>query len=115
MSQEKFKPENKEVLDAILLEMPGVKPGQMFGYPAYFVNGKLFACLYEEGVAIKIPENKAQELVGREGIIYFQPQGRRKMREWIQINREDPEEYRDDGEIFLNSIRYVASLAGEKK
>jgi hypothetical protein len=110
----KFKPQNKEVLDALLLEIPEVKPGQMFGYPAYYVNQKLFACLYEEGVGIKVPENEARELVGREGIIHFQPLGRRKMREWIQINRENPEDYWEDREILESSIQYVSSLATKK-
>ena len=86
----------------------------MFGYPAYYVNKKLFACLYEDGVGIKVPENLAKELVGEEGIIYFQPLGRRKMREWIQINRKHSEEYLKDLEIFEESIKFVSSLAGKK-
>jgi hypothetical protein len=114
MSKQKFKPQNKEVLDTFLLDKPGVKPGKMFGYPAYYVNKKLFACLYEDGVGIKLPEKIAKKLVGQEGIIHFQPLGRRKMREWIQINRENPEEYRGDREIFESSIQYVSSLATSK-
>ena len=85
----------------------------MFGYPAYYVNKKLFACLYEDGVGIKVPENLAKELVGEEGIIYFQPLGRRKMREWIQINHENSIDYLKDKEIFDISIEFVSSIAGK--
>jgi hypothetical protein len=87
----------------------------MFGYPAYYINKKLFACLYEEGVGIKIPEDRVNELIGREGIIHFQPMGRRKIREWIQINRKNSEDYLIDKEIFETSIRYVSTLATKKK
>ena len=85
----------------------------MFGYPAYYINKRMFACVYEEGIGIKIPENLAEELVGREGITYFQPMGRWKMREWIQIERKNPEDYVKDIDIFISSINFVAS-AGPK-
>ena len=110
-----FNPDHKKVLDSFLLEQEGVSSGKMFGYPAYYVNKKLFACLYEDGVGIKLPEDKAKELVGQEGIIYFQPLGRRKMREWIQINRENSSEYFNNKDIFIESIKFVASLAKTKK
>lgn len=115
ISKAVFNPENKKTLDSFLLELDGVTPGKMFGYPAYYVNKKLFACLYEDGVGIKLPEDKARELVGQEGIIYFQPLGRRKMREWIQINRDDSSKYLDDKDVFFESVKFVASLAKTKK
>lgn len=111
MGKLNFNLEHKIVLDSFLLEINGVVPGKMFGYPAYYVNGKLFACLYENGVGIKLPEYKAREFVGEEGIIHFQPLGRRKMKEWIQINRENSEDYLKDKWIFESSIKFVSSLA----
>jgi hypothetical protein len=109
-----FNIKHKRVLDSFLLKIPGVVPGKMFGYPAYYINKKLFACLYENGVGVKIPGNKANELIGRKGIINFQPLGRAKMREWIQINREISEDYLKDQEIFDISIKYVSTLASKK-
>jgi hypothetical protein len=85
----------------------------MYGHPAYYIGGKLFVSLYMEGVCVKVPEEYKNELLKREGIIPFEPMGR-KMREWIQINREKSEDYLKDREIFEESIRYVASIAGIK-
>ena len=113
MRKANYSPEVKKVIDSILLEYPQVVPGKMFGYPAYYINKRMFACVYEEGIGIKIPENLAEELVGREGITYFQPMGRRKMREWIQIERKNPEDYVKDIDIFISSMNFVAS-AGPK-
>ena len=109
MSTVAFNPGHKEVLDVILLQIPGVVAGRMFGFPAYYTHGKLFACIYGEGVGIKVPEKVAGSLVGQEGIVRFQPGGRRPVKEWIQINRERSEDYQGDQEILKISIDYVSS------
>jgi hypothetical protein len=110
-----FNPQHKEVLDAVLLQVPGVVAGTMFGYPAYYINKKLFACLYGEGVGIKVPPEVADSLVGRQGIVRFQPKGRKPMKEWIQINHERSEDYRMDEEILKISVEYVSSGSKAKR
>jgi TfoX/Sxy family transcriptional regulator of competence genes len=101
----------KEILDLFLLEFPEVTAGKMFGYPAYYVRKKLFACIYENGVGIKVPEDLAEELIKIDGIINFQPMGRAKMKQWIQINRQKPDDYLKDKEIFKASLDYVLKSA----
>jgi hypothetical protein len=115
MSKIKYNQSHKDFLDIILLDNPDVKPGKMFGYPAYYVGGKLFACVYENCIGVKVPESRANELLKREEIIHFQPYGRKKMREWIQINRKNSEDYIKDREILEASIEYVSKIAGIKK
>ena len=73
MSTVKFDEKDKEVLDSFLLEKEEVKPGKMFGYPAYYVKGKLFSSLYDEGVCVKVPESYADELLERDHIEHFSP------------------------------------------
>jgi TfoX/Sxy family transcriptional regulator of competence genes len=107
MEKTKFNRDIKETLDSFLLEFPGVTAGKMFGYPAYYVGKKLFACLYENGVGIKVPEDLAEELIKTEGVTNFQPMGRAKMKQWIQINRQKPDDYLKDKEILKASIDYV--------
>jgi hypothetical protein len=114
MSKVNFDPDIKSTIDSILLKNSSVIPGKMYGYPAYYINRKLVACIYEEGVGIKVPEDVANKLIGKKGIVQFQPLGRTKMKEWIQINRENPEDYFKDIEIFETSTSFVASL-GEKR
>ncbi|MDX6768573.1 MAG: hypothetical protein SF051_03515 [Elusimicrobiota bacterium] len=97
----------KPILDSLLLGMRGVAEGKMFGFPAYYVNGKLFACLYGSGVGVKVPEHVADKLLSRNDIVHFQPYGKVKMREWIQINRAKPEDYRKDKRIFCVSVEFV--------
>jgi hypothetical protein len=110
MVKAQFNLNHKKVLDTLLLDIPFVKPGKMYGHPAYYIGGKLFASLFMDGVCVKVPESLVKELLRRESIIPFQPMGR-KMREWILIIRDKSEEYLNDREIFEKSIEYVASLA----
>ena len=36
-----YNPEHEAVLHRMLQDVPGARPGKMFGFPAYKVNGKL--------------------------------------------------------------------------
>lgn len=97
-------------LDRLLLHLPGVTSGKMFGYPAYYAHGKLFACVYHDGVGVKVPEEAANKLLEADHIVPFQPMGKPKMREWIQINHESSADYRLDEDIFLCAVRFVDPL-----
>jgi len=111
MTPATYNQNHKDVLDSMLLHISVVHPGKMFGYPAYYVGGKLFACVFQDAVGIKVPEAMANELLNRADIVHFQPLGRKKMREWIQINHEHSEEYRQEQNIFDASIEFVSALA----
>jgi hypothetical protein len=82
-----FNSEHKTVLDDLLLGIPLVRAGKMFGFPAYYAGKKLCICLYEQGVGVKLPEASAAKLLESDrNVVPFQPLGRPKMREWVQIN-----------------------------
>jgi hypothetical protein len=113
--KEKFNKNHKAVLDALLLQEDHVKGGKMFGYPAYYAGKKLCICLYEEGVGVKVPEKIASALLERDkNTIPFQPKGKAKMKEWVQINLEDSEEYRTYADIFQQSIVFLLKQQGIK-
>ena len=109
---------HKETIDSLLLKIPNVVEGKMFGYPAYYVNGKLFACIYGEGVGVKVPEDVAIKLLSEQHIqhiVPFQPLGKPKMKEWIQILHMKSEDYLKDMDIFLISVKFVSQLPPGKK
>jgi hypothetical protein len=108
----KFNPDHKVVLDELLLANPLVRAGKMFGYPAYYIGKKLCICLYEEGVGVKIPEATATRLLEEDKhVVPFQPLGRPKMRQWIQINLARSKDYKKYLPVFEESIRFVADQA----
>jgi hypothetical protein len=105
---------HKAALDALLLLLPGVKAGKMFGYPAYYFGRKLFACVYGNGVGIKLPEATARSLLETlPHVEPFRPMGKPRMREWVQINRAASGDYRHDEEILQAAYAYAQRLHEE--
>ena len=103
-----FNPDHKAVLDDLLLDHPHVRPGKMFGFPSYYAGKKLCICLYQQGVAVKLPEKSAAQLLASDpNTAPFQPMGKPKMREWIQIDLTRSEDYRQYKSVFDESIRHV--------
>jgi hypothetical protein len=103
-----FNSNHKTVLDNMLLSHPLVRAGKMFGFPAYYAGKKLCICLYEHGVGLKLPAQSVARLLESDpNAIPFQPLGKPKMREWVQINLDDSEGYVQYEALFHESILYV--------
>ena len=99
---------HKAVLDSFLLKLPGVSEGEMTGFNAYFVAQKMFACICNGGVGIRLSTTEAANLQFSMGnVVPFQPKGRPSSREWIQINHDNSEDYVNDVETFKASIEFV--------
>ena len=110
MSQVYFNPAIQKTLDGMLLPDALVTAGKMFGYPAYYVEKRMFACVYEDAVGLKVPPTLAESLIGQAGIAPFVPMGRRQMKEWVQISHPQPEDFLGDLDLFHQSILFVSSL-----
>jgi hypothetical protein len=106
-----YDPMIKAVLDEMFINLPHVRPGKMFGFPAYYVGKKLCICLYEQGVGVKLPLDSVKRLLERDAnVIPFQPYGKHVMRDWVQINLPDVKEYRGYKAIFLEAIHYLQTI-----
>ena len=71
------------LFDACLPNEPGVERRRMFGYPCAFVNGNLFAGVFEESVIVRLSERERAE-AERAGGAPFAPMGR-PMREYVVL------------------------------
>lgn len=104
---------HKQVLDAMLLKLQGVEAGEVTGLLAYFVAKKMFACICNGGVGVRLPAADAANLqFSKEGVVPFQPKGMQSTREWIQINHKRSADYERDLEIFKSSIAFVRAARG---
>jgi hypothetical protein len=112
----KFNADHKAIIDSLLLDHPLIRPGKMFGYPAYYVSKKLCICLYEEGVGVKLPAATVTNLLESDpNAIPFQPLGKPKMREWVQINCDASKDYAAYQSVFEESIQHVAAQKEKAK
>jgi len=101
-------PTRKDQIDAVLLSLPGVEGRKINGLDAYFVADKMFACISQNGIGIRLPVPMATELqFSRGNVTSFSPGGMASTREWIQIDRADATEYANDMELFQASLDFV--------
>ena len=77
-------------------------------FPVFYTAGKLFACVYGEGVGLKLPPKLVSTLENRPGILPFQPYGKPRMHAWIMLWHERAEDYRDERRLFIASIECVS-------
>jgi len=104
---------HKQVLDAMLLKLSGVEEGEMTGLLAYFVAKKMFACICNGGVGVRLSASDAANLqFSKDNVVSFEPKGRKSTREWIQINHKNSADYENDLEIFQSSIAFVRASKG---
>ena len=87
-----------------------VERRQMFGYPAAFVHGNLFAGLFQDSVMLRLPEADRTEFMTMPGARPFEPMPGRPMKGYVVA----PAELLGDADglrAWLDrAMRYVATL-----
>lgn len=84
----KWKPAPEElvrVFEASIRFIPNITQRKMFGYPAAFVGGYLFAGLFENSMVLKLPAESRSELLKLPGAARFEPIPGRTMGEFVVI------------------------------
>lgn len=109
-------PELKVEVDKILLQDPSVKEGKMFGYPAYYVNGKLAICHYDIGLALKLPTGAVQNLHNSRIVSEpFCPMGKKMGNNWAIIFPKNPKEIHEVTEILFESVKFLQQTKIKQK
>ena len=75
----------------------------------YQAGSKIFAFTRPEGVALKLPESRIQNLVESRDASFL-VMGTKTMREWVLVRYSSPGEYLRDGKLFEEAMKFVASL-----
>jgi len=68
-----------------LPDAPGVQPRKMFGYPAAFVNGNMFAGVFGDGVFARLPPALRADFERDHGAKPFEPMPGRPMKDYLGI------------------------------
>jgi TfoX/Sxy family transcriptional regulator of competence genes len=99
-----------ELFDRAVPRSTGVERRRMFGYPAVFLNGHLFAGLHQEDFILRLPEPARERARVDHGARPFEPMPGRQMREYVVL----PEAWLHDRATLAGwlarSMRYVRSL-----
>jgi TfoX/Sxy family transcriptional regulator of competence genes len=92
MEWQKTPPELVELFHAAVPADPFVQRRQMFGFPAAFVNGNLFASMHQADMVVRLPKDQYDELLAIPGAAPFEPMPGRAMTGYAVL----PEAIRDD-------------------
>ena len=74
-----------KIFEASVRFIPGITQRKMFGYPAAYVNGYLFAGLFENSLVLKLPAESRSELLKLPGAARFEPIPGRTMGEFVVV------------------------------
>ena len=85
MSWRKSPPALVDLFDRVLPQDHRIERRKMFGYPAAFVNGQLFAGLHQESFILRLPGPDRERLQGEHGASMFEPMPGRAMREYLVL------------------------------
>lgn len=115
MKLKKSSPALAAHFDKSLPDDPRAQRRQMFGYPAAFANGNMFAGLFEETCVVKLPEAERETLRSRHGGTPFEPMPGRPMKAFTVL----PEAILRDGKAFTawltRGLAYAAALPPKAK
>jgi TfoX/Sxy family transcriptional regulator of competence genes len=107
---QKYREDVLVAVSELLAGRPGVTPHAMFGHPGFAVGGKLFAFLYDAGLALKISEERVQEAITHPDMTALRAYGK-SMRAWVYIEHDVPASYEDDLTLIDAALAYVGRVA----
>jgi TfoX/Sxy family transcriptional regulator of competence genes len=119
MPWEKPSPELTRTLDDAVASAAGeagiaVELKPMFGCPAYFVNGNLFAGVQAQNVMLRLPEDGRAEITSLGGGP-FEPMPGRPMREYVVLPAAVLNDPAATAAWVLRGARHAAALPPKQK
>ncbi len=109
MTEARYSAPHKAAADALLLALPGVVAGKAFGYPAYKVNGKVFAFVGGNAISFKCGQARAAELKKQYPTLRaFEPAQGLVWNAWLTIDVADPQQLWDYEALLAESAAFVA-------
>ncbi len=92
---------------------PGVELKKMFGCPAAFVNGNMFAGCHELNVNVRLGSDARERALAKPGFSTFTVRGR-TMREYVTLPPDKATDVAYLRRLLLKGYEYAASLPAKK-
>jgi hypothetical protein len=97
------------ILGSMLEDIPQVHTGKHLNHTNFLVGNKVFVFIQGESVVLKLPKERAKELLDKKQASQL-VMGKRAMKEWVVITHQHPEEYQQDEKLFKEAIAFVSSI-----
>jgi hypothetical protein len=102
-----FRSDLEPFLTEFVEQHRGVRLGKMFGLPAGYAGRRLFVCLIEDGVIVRLPEDVAKREMKRGGAP-FSRRGGRPSGAWVKYTPRTSAEARRLGRVLEIAVDHVA-------
>jgi TfoX/Sxy family transcriptional regulator of competence genes len=102
--------ELKIIFEKAMLSAPLAEKRKMFGYPCAFVNGQMFAGLFQSSMFIRLSTEDRAKLLELDGARKFEPMPGRPMREYIVIPESMLNEESEMDAWLTRAFEYAVSL-----
>jgi TfoX/Sxy family transcriptional regulator of competence genes len=102
-------PELVSLFDRVIPTDPAVERRKMFGYPAAFVNGNMFAGLHEDRLVLRLAAEAIAE-AKQGGARDFEPMPGRAMRGWIVVPRDVLADVGLTGRWITRAFRHASEM-----
>ena len=75
---------------ARMMGWANVEPRRMFGCDAYLVGGRLFAFFQDDGVVVKVPSPRREELLADSRVALFTVRQGARFGDWLHLRLSGP-------------------------
>jgi TfoX/Sxy family transcriptional regulator of competence genes len=99
-----------DLFDEVVPKDSRIERRKMFGYPAAFLNGHLFAGLHQENFILKLSPADREKLRTEQDARVFEPMPGRAMREYLVLPEEVLSERRVLSAWIKRSTVYVSTM-----
>jgi TfoX/Sxy family transcriptional regulator of competence genes len=106
----KAPPELVALFGEVMVSLPMAEPRKMFGYPAAFANGQMFASLFGDAFILRLPETERAAFIQQQGTHLFEPMPGKPMREYVVVPPALLKSGRPLDEWLHKAMTYAQSL-----
>ena len=106
----KSPPELVATFQQAVAGLPLVEERKMFGYPAAFTNGQMFASLFGDAFILRLPESERADFMAQHKSKLFEPMPGRPMREYVVVPPALLKSGRQMDEWLGKALAYAQSL-----
>lgn len=104
-----------DAFDAAMAGFPVAERRKMFGYPAAFANGNMFAGVHQSSFVLRLPEEERAEFLRIPGAGAFEPMPGRPMREYVVVPPDMLGRPAELSTWIERSLAYASSLQPKAK
>jgi TfoX/Sxy family transcriptional regulator of competence genes len=113
-SFDKPSPKLVALFEQLTAGLPMAEPRRMFGNPAAFANGQMFASLFGEHMILRLPEAEREAFIKAYDTHLFAPMPGKPMREYVEVPPALLKAGRPLEEWLLKGAAYAQSLPPKK-